>query len=134
MFEGGGAGLKNKNTEDIDYIWSQVEKQNSLRSLSSEISWPKLWDMARDQGIPSSRSLTVTIKVLKKLKGTIEAKGTTLEAVLTAVSVLPDLESIAMTLESVETSTEECVESIQETHHPCGGSGWKKIADVDMAN
>ena len=48
--EGGGAGLKkakNKNTEDIDYIWSQVEKQNSLRSLSSEISWPKLWDMAR---------------------------------------------------------------------------------------
>ena len=38
--------------------------QNSLRSLSSVISWPKLWDMARDRGIQGSRSLTVFLKVL----------------------------------------------------------------------
>ena len=68
IVEGGGAGLKKAkkalNAEDIDYIWSQVEMQNSLRSLSSVISWPKLWDMARDRGIQGSRSLTVFLKVL----------------------------------------------------------------------
>ena len=38
IVEGGGAGLKKAlNAEDIDYIWSQVEMQNSLRSLSSVI-------------------------------------------------------------------------------------------------
>ena len=71
IVEGGGAGLKKGkkalNAEDIDYIWSQVEMQNSLRSLSSEISWPKLWDMARDRGIQGSRSLTVFLKVLTTL-------------------------------------------------------------------
>ena len=113
-------------------------QQQDLDAIKDDLSLLKLGFALLQES--SSRISVDSIKqlfILKKLKGTIEAKGTTLEAVLTAVSVLPDLESqtesIAMTLESVEMSTEECVESIQETHHPCGGSGWKKIADVDMA-
>ena len=31
---------------DCDYIWSLTTKQNSLRSLTISISWPKLWDLS----------------------------------------------------------------------------------------
>ena len=49
---------------DSDYVWSRVSQQSSLRALSREISWPKLWDMARDRGIQGARSLSVILKIL----------------------------------------------------------------------
>ena len=36
---------------DSDYLWSLVGIQNSLRALSRSMPWPKLWDMAHNQGI-----------------------------------------------------------------------------------
>ena len=49
---------------DQDNIWSLVTKYNSLRSLHRTISWPKLWDLARDHGIQGARSLATIFKTL----------------------------------------------------------------------
>ena len=49
---------------DQDNIWSLVTKHNSLRSLHRTISWPKLWDLARDHGIQGARSLATIFKTL----------------------------------------------------------------------
>ena len=51
---------------DSDYIWTKVSRQLSLRALSRDISWPKLWDMARDRGIQGARSIRVLLRVLAK--------------------------------------------------------------------
>ena len=51
---------------DSDYIWTKVSRQLSLRALSRDISWPKLWDMARDQGIQGARSIRALLRVLAK--------------------------------------------------------------------
>ena len=49
---------------DLDYVWSKVAQQTSLRALSRDISWPKLWDMARDRGIQGTRSLAMFLRIL----------------------------------------------------------------------
>ena len=51
-------------TADSDYIWSKVAQQTSLRALSRDISWLKLWDMARDRGIQGTRSLAMFLRIL----------------------------------------------------------------------
>ena len=51
-------------TADQDLIWAQISQKNSLRSMSRTISWPKLWDLARDRGIQGARSLSAIFKVL----------------------------------------------------------------------
>ena len=51
---------------DYDNTWTEMAKQNSLRALSRDISWPKLWDMARDRGI-GARSLSMIIRLLAHL-------------------------------------------------------------------
>ena len=49
---------------DSDYVWSKVSQQTSLRVLSRDISWPKLWDLARDRGIQGTRSLAMILRIL----------------------------------------------------------------------
>ena len=49
---------------DQNNIWSLVTKHNSLRSLHRTISWPKLWDLARNHGIQGARSLATIFKTL----------------------------------------------------------------------
>lgn len=49
---------------DSDYVWSKVSQQTSLRVLPRDISWPKLWDIARERGIQGARSLSVIMRVL----------------------------------------------------------------------
>ena len=51
---------------DSNYIWTKVSRQLSLRALSRDISWPKLWDMARDRGIQGARSIRALLRVLAK--------------------------------------------------------------------
>ena len=51
-------------TADQDLIWAQISQKNSLRSMSRTISWPKLWDLARDRGIQGARSLSAIFEVL----------------------------------------------------------------------
>ena len=51
-------------TADTEYIWLKVSRHTSLRALHRDILWPKLWDMARDQGIQGTRSLAMVLRVL----------------------------------------------------------------------
>ena len=39
-------------------------QHNSLRALSRDIPWPKLWDLVRDHGIQGTRSLVMFLRVL----------------------------------------------------------------------
>ena len=49
---------------DSDYLWTKVSQQTSLCTLPREVSWPKLWDMARDRGIQGARSLNMILRTL----------------------------------------------------------------------
>ena len=49
---------------DSDYVWYKVSQQTSLRALCRDISWPKLWDLARDRGIQGTRSLAMILRIL----------------------------------------------------------------------
>ena len=57
---------------------------------------------------------------LKNLKERLESQGTSIE-------------TLVNTAETLEQLLEQCLQITQEAHHPCGGSGWKKVADLDMA-
>ena len=56
---------RDPKSRDSDNVWSKVSRQGSL-ALSSDISWPQLWDMARDRGVQGSGYLSAIIKVLTK--------------------------------------------------------------------
>ena len=42
---------------DRKYIWEQVSTRDSLASLSPDINWLRLWDDARDYGLPGAKAL-----------------------------------------------------------------------------
>ena len=47
--------------KDREYIWKQVSSRESLTSLTRDINWLKLWDDARDYGLPGVRALEATL-------------------------------------------------------------------------
>ena len=42
---------------DRKYIWEQVSTRDSLASLSPDINWLRLWDDARDYGLPGAKAI-----------------------------------------------------------------------------
>ena len=38
--------------KDHEYIWEQVSTRESLASLTPDVNWLRLWDDARDSGLP----------------------------------------------------------------------------------
>ena len=81
---------------------------------------------------------TDSIRQLFQLKNIAESQGENLDTLMDVSAILSTLETqsdgLVTTLDSVEMSADQCVESIQVAQHPCGGSGWKKVVDLDMAN
>ena len=79
-----------------------------------------------------------SIRQLFQLKNIALYQGESRYTLMDFATILSTLETqsgeIATTLDSVETSADQCVELIQVAQHPCGGSGWKKVVDLDMAN
>ena len=46
------------------YIWEQGSSRESLAALTPDINWLKLWDDARDNGLPGTRALEATLLIL----------------------------------------------------------------------
>ena len=56
-----------KNTlckADQNYIWDQAANHNSLNLMSQDVSWPRLWDTARDHGPQAALSLQAVLRML----------------------------------------------------------------------
>ena len=49
---------------DQNYIWDQAANHNSLSLMSRDISWPRLWDTARDHGPQAALSLQAVLRML----------------------------------------------------------------------
>ena len=49
---------------DRDYIWSLVSSRENLAALSRDISWMRLWDEAREQGIRGARAIATVLRVI----------------------------------------------------------------------
>ena len=49
---------------DHELTWIHVKERPSLKPLSRSISWPKLWDIARDRGIQGAISLQAILSAL----------------------------------------------------------------------
>ena len=81
---------------------------------------------------------TDSIRQLFQLKNIAESQGENLDTLMDFSAILSTLETqsdgLVTTLDLVEMSADQCVESIQVAQHPCGVSGWKKVVDLDMAN
>ena len=50
--------------KDREYIWKQVSSRENLTALTGDINWLKLWDDARDYGLPEVRALEATLRTL----------------------------------------------------------------------
>ena len=48
----------------ISYIWDQAANHNSLSLMSRDVSWPRVWDTARDHGPQAALSLQVVLRML----------------------------------------------------------------------
>ena len=49
---------------DRKYIWEQVSTRDILASLSPDINWLRLWDDARDYGLPGAKALEAKLRIL----------------------------------------------------------------------
>ena len=50
---------------DRKYIhWEQVSSRERFAALTPDINWLKLWDDARDHGLPGTRALEATLRIL----------------------------------------------------------------------
>ena len=49
---------------DRDHIWSLVSSRENLAALSRDISWMRLWDEAREQGIRGARAIATVLHVI----------------------------------------------------------------------
>ena len=49
---------------DRDHIWSLVSSHENLAALSRDISWMRLWDEAREQGIQGARAIATVLRVI----------------------------------------------------------------------
>ena len=57
--------IKKRHSEAVQkFIGDQVANHNSLSLLSKYISWPRLWDTARDHGPQAASSLLAVLKML----------------------------------------------------------------------
>ena len=49
---------------DHKYIWEQVSTRDSLASLPPDINWLRLWNDARDYGLPGAKALEAKLRIL----------------------------------------------------------------------
>ena len=49
---------------DQNYIWDQAANHNSLSLMSRDVSWPRLWDTARDHGPQPALLLQAVLRML----------------------------------------------------------------------
>ena len=126
------------------------EIRNDMKTLLSEFNYQQQdLDVVKDDlGLlkfgfallqDSNHKLsTDSIRQLFQLKNIAESQGESLDTLMDFSTILSTLETqsdgLVTTLDLVEMSADQCVESIQVAQHPCGGSGWKKVVDLDMAN
>ena len=51
---------------DKAFTWSSVSEHRSLQLLPASITWPRVWDTAREYGAPGTKSIQAIFKMLTR--------------------------------------------------------------------